>query len=413
MVGARFSKPARPAQPHAKLQRAGDRLRLEYRRWRRSDAFGMGLLIAFSACVATSGKVIDEPGRLYFGLAIASWAALLWKGVRIIRFFIDREELVLDSTGIVFVRRAGLTVLRRVVPLDEVLWFRPCVSGSRTSKGGGIIQGIEARTLGPPVRFAWNFDILELTWLQHELNDHLAGLKGSSETSTDARPTFPPDDETLDCGVEKPVITALTMTSDPVLSPCGSNWRCRIGFGALIFEQPGVLLKVPLGVLFVFSLVWIGFFSFPVMSLIHNAAVPQYSSSRWWGEFVFLVPFAVVIPLVLIWTCLWLLLEPVRRTKWRFSDAEIAFSTTWFGIGTCWIFPIERLGRLELRRTATFETAGPPHYRTVLSAPDPESTQLAVIDSLNTEVCSMKNITEAEARWIGDSIMRARPEWFG
>jgi hypothetical protein len=37
---------------------------------------------------------------------------------------------------------------------------------------------------------------------------------------------------------------------------------------------------------------------------------------------------------------------------------------------------------------------------------------LAFVDRTSADVCTIKELTEGEARWIGDVVLRERPRWF-
>ena len=125
---------------------------------------------------------------------------------------------------------------------------------------------------------------------------------------------------------------------------------------------------------------------------------------------------AVACGLSMLGALLLLLLEPSRRRTWRFGKTNVICRWSWSGWGWSWKYPISHLARLEVRGWGTIEQlrGWPAFKKTLKSAQDePEMLQWVLIDSQNICVCSIDDLTEAEARWIGDVILRARPEWLG
>jgi hypothetical protein len=130
-------------------------------------------------------------------------------------------------------------------------------------------------------------------------------------------------------------------------------------------------------------------------------------SVPWWFLFCFLIPFEIFG--VLIWVgLLGAIAAPVHRIRWTFARNRISYRNSWFGIGWQRTWPVEKLDRIELRtgkgRTpwklhAPSESEITPYY-------------LSFVEGENREVCSIRDLTEGEARWIGQTMLRKRAAWF-
>lgn len=97
-------------------------------------------------------------------------------------------------------------------------------------------------------------------------------------------------------------------------------------------------------------------------------------------------------------------------------NCNVTYRSCCFGKCRTWNYPIDRLDRLELRSRTTFKPlkgwSGFKRKSTPARS-EPDLLQLVMIDSQNAWVCSIDELTESEARWMGDVVLRARPEWFG
>ncbi|MEX2115026.1 MAG: hypothetical protein WD845_17665, partial [Pirellulales bacterium] len=85
---------------------------------------------------------------------------------------------------------------------------------------------------------------------------------------------------------------------------------------------------------------------------------------------------------------------------------------TWLGLGPRWLYPFESLARIDLGRRRGLlsrfgvnETAADARHSDA-----PCSLALVALD--NTELCAIDGLTEGEARWMADVVLREWPAWF-
>ena len=129
---------------------------------------------------------------------------------------------------------------------------------------------------------------------------------------------------------------------------------------------------------------------------------------EWWGLFVFLIPFeAIGLGMVLAFVAA--LLEPVHRTRWTFTRWGIEQRHTWLGLGPRWTWTVEGLERIELRRDGP---SGKRRFGSTTSGNgEGRGCRLSLVDRENAELCSIGGLTEGEARWMGDVLLKEREGW--
>jgi hypothetical protein len=313
----------------------------------------------------------------------------------------------------------------RILPLEEIKSFHPYIT-SHDSESRSSTVGVEMRTLGRPLIFAAGVTPAESEWLVDQLNECLRQLRGdadapeqefpisakSDETkandagSTDAESNDEEDDEdTLD---DKP--RALSLAPTPPEPPSDCRWERIDDFDSTAFLQQGRMAWGSLGGLLFVTLFWNGIVSVFVAGLcgfMPNG--PQ--GGMWWFLFVFLIPFEV-IGLCILGAFLSQLFEPFRRTRWSFDRQNIECRWTWFGLGPRWLYPVKPLNRLELQLGARSKSPSSKSSDLADMVNEGANRSLVFIDGDNTELCSIKQLTEGEARWIGDFVLRERPFWF-
>ncbi len=151
---------------------------------------------------------------------------------------------------------------------------------------------------------------------------------------------------------------------------------------------------------------WNGIVAVFVLSLcgaMPDNEPPQ--GGEWWGLFFFLIPFEV-IGLCMFLGLLAVLLEPVHRTIWHFTRRDAERRAIWLGVGPRRTWEVASLDRVDLCRDAK------RWWHASLPGGDGRRYRLSLVDKTNTELCSVNGLTEGEARWIGDAILRERAIWF-
>ena len=209
--------------------------------------------------------------------------------------------------------------------------------------------------------------------------------------------------------------TVLSVTAIPASPPSDCCWVRFDGFHGFGFVKRGRLGWASLLGLAFINAFWNGGVSVFVFVLCGGTPIenpPQ--GAVWWGLFVFLIPFEV-IGLLMFVGFLAALLQPVHRTVWRFTRRGIDCRLTWLGVGPHWTWEVESLNRIELRQDTKRGRRGSPCEAQSLSAVlhgEGRCYRLSLVDGSNTELCSISALTEGEARWIGDMVLRERAVWF-
>jgi hypothetical protein len=410
-------KPARPERLSFRFAREKDRLALRFgRRPSGSGCFLVLWLIGWTVgCVFLAGMVIREPKIFNFLFAVPFWASWIFVFCVILNQFFNREYVLLDSQGLAFERRVLIRIASRLVPLGELQSFTSYQKNMH-QEGQPPPEGIETRTLGRPLRFGEFKSNEEKAWLLSELNDHLATLQidlpdrkqsdavqiaakksGKAIQAEEPSATEPiPDDWGL----------VLKLAPMPVDPPSDTRWVRVDDFGEISFCRQGKFTPSAVAGLLFVNLFWNGIVSVFVCVLLGvmpmNNPMPR---TMWWGLLVFLIPFEVIGAIMFL-GLIALLLEPFHRTCWTFGRGEIENRCAWFGVGWRRRYEFLGLDRLEIGRYVKKQGFSPspetgPAFRLILIDPD------------NVELCAVKSLTEGEARWIGDVLLRERPLWFG
>ncbi len=408
--------PARPERLSVRWEQSGDRLWLVHRnRGRGGGCFLTLWLIGWTVgCVFLAGMVIRDPKLLHFLFAVPFWASWVFVFALVLRSFFQREQFLLDREGAVFLRRVFVPLCRREVPLSEIKQFAE-YSRVTDSENGTRSYGLEMQTVGQPLKFAEGLEEPERNWLLYTINEHLANLRlvyggaqpaaATQDSACEVAPDRPPD-VTESFGVR-----AASRSTALCQPPSDAGWQRVDDFDSIAFTQRGRLSLVALfGLLFV-NLFWNGIVGVFVLQLFDNQAMQPLQGVEWWGLAVFLIPFEV-IGLLMFATLIAMLLEPVRRTTWRFGRSDIECRLTWFGLGRCWNYMVADLQRIDLHAGKSSGEQSQSPAQAMRNMRGQGSYRLSFVDKSNREVCSVKGLTEGEARWVADVVRRERPVWF-
>jgi hypothetical protein len=364
-------------------------------------------------CVALVVKVLTEPTPGMVVFALPFWAAWLFVASQVVWMRFGKETLLLDRDAAVFQRTAWIRLAARIVPREEIQEFRECRSSY--TENDEYLWGIEMITLGKPVRFAFRLPDRERAWLLHQLNRFLR-TSGPVEERHVLQPTkLSPRTSfggTADANGTPVATEVLAFESTLAGPPADCRWHLAEGPDTFAFWQRGRLhLGAFAGLLFV-NAFWNGIVSVFVMTLFGLMPInnpPQ--GWQWWGTFVFLVPFEV-IGLAMVAGLVLVVLEPFRRTEWRFERDRIVRQTRWpvWRLKRAWDVP--DLDRLELRRgnrndSRRQRSSG---LTTDLSGEDP--FDLAFVSRDIIDLCTITNLTEGEARWMARFVFDRCPAWF-
>ncbi len=197
------------------------------------------------------------------------------------------------------------------------------------------------------------------------------------------------------------------MATTPLTPPSDSRWELLNDFHQLTFVTPGRFGCGTIGVLLFMNAFWNGIVSVFLMQLFGGDDALQ--GGEWWGLFVFLIPFTV-IGLIMFVGLLAALIEPFRRTRWSFTYGGAQWQMTWLGIGPRRSYPVDQLDRIELwtasqARSAFFSTDKD-------SQPMAPEYRLVFIDREEVQRFTVDGLSQGEARWMADVILRETRRWF-
>lgn len=382
--------PVKPSRLRVDLEETGTSLTVNYRHreWG-GGCFLMLWLCGWTVgCVFLAAQIWNKPELFMVAFAIPFWASWFFVFFLLLSMFLQHEELMLSADDLTYSKRIVVPIKTRVIPLAELLRFED----SRTTNFTENDQPksyLEMVTVGRPLLALAGLSVDERTWLTWRLNQHLAFLKPENLRRESPEPS-------------------LRESSEP---PSDCSWRCDDSFEGTTFTQRGRAMPAQLfGLLFV-NLFWNGIVSVFVMTLIGVAPGGPEIGPEWWGMFLFLIPFEV-IGLLMFGALLYVLLEPARRTLWRFERDEVAFRRSWLGLVHTRRYDATSIERMQLD---IGEGGAAPTGRSLvptLQTTASRHIRLRLIDTHNTEVVSITGLTEGEARWMIDCVRRDHPDWF-
>jgi hypothetical protein len=413
--------PERPSHLRSRFELSGSRLTIAYRRIDPTGCFLLLWLTGWTVgCVMLLGMVIQQPAVTSLMFAIPFWASWIFVFCLVMNSFFRKELLELGPEGIQFVCRVIVPIMRRIVPLEEVEGFGSYLKVT-DSESNTLAKGIEVRTRGHGFRFGQGLPDAERAWLIDQLNEQLdrlapdqarpmVGSGSAHDTDGEADDLGKIDDrpERADAESSERLVAAAT----PIAPPSDSRWTRLDDFHQITFVTRGRAGCGAIGMLLFINAFWNGIVGVFVTQLL---GAPMFGDggglkgAEWWFLFVFLIPFEV-IGLVMFVGLLVTVVEPFRRTRWSFAYGGAEKQTTWFGIGRSRSYPVDWLDRIELRigsRERTF-------FRSTNDSdtPAPPARCLVFIDRENQERFTIDGLTQGDARWIADTILRECQRWF-
>ena len=406
--------PPQPRRLKTAFRREGERLELRCRNpsWASGCFMVVWLSMWTVGCVFLAGMVIRDPKPFNFLFAIPFWASWVAVFVALLYAFFAREQCVLDHQGATFQRWALVPLKSRFIPLDEIHGF-DIFTTTVNAKSGATQNGLEMQTAGMSLRFLQGLPLGELQWLRSQLGEHLDLLKQAVQYAAGQLPeeaaalSHEPQSMELEVGDSKP----LALAPQPVPPPSDTRWQLDDAPDGPSFRQCGRFSFAAAGGLLFINLFWNGIVSVFVCELLGFAPGNKRPQGlEWWGLFLFLLPFEA-IGLGMFVALLFVLLEPVRRTSWTFARAAIECRMQWLALGRTWTRGVVRCGRLEVRRDDARAARGQFHFKADngTTGDDGGCYRLLFIDAENREVQSIGGLTEGEAQWIGDTVLRRRP----
>lgn len=405
--------PARPAVLGLKFVEDDEELTLFYKDRSGTRWFLLLWLIGWSGgCVMLISEVLREPKLFMILFGIPFWASWIAIAGYLLFTFTSRQCLRLNAEGVLVARSSLFGSSLRLVTLDQALGFQSQNSLIQ-QEGSPPSLCLQFRTTG---RNESLFEAVEqqvLTWLIKLLNQRLQALQ--SEHLPD-----PPDvfEEEADPGQRFAAaaaqlaypIWARHPEPMPVVRPAETTWHYQDDLHELRFKQRGRWkFSSLLGLLFVNGF-WNGIVA--VFTCVELGLAPMQGVGEKWVLVLFLIPFQV-IGLLMIVGLLNELLLPWRRRVWTIRTDGIEHRTGWGSLLRTREYPVVGLDRLEIQRAASrWQTNQDALLKVEALDQTDEVFTLAVIDRENNTLVNWPQLTQAEARWIADVILRERSDWF-
>jgi len=389
-----------------------------------SNAIGGFMLVWLTGwtvgCVFLFTRVREDPQLATLLFAVPFWASWLFVVWLAATMLLGRETFALDHEGARYRRRLPPLSWARVrMPLEELIRFGTIEDETQSSDDNSTTV-VNLQTIGSPIRFGSMLGDAERTWLAYTLNQRLSKL----QRTLNRKPTLPVDARVVVfgrrlpgelLGDDAPKGQVLRTTNDlPLEAPSDSHWRKRDDFDSVRFWSRG---RFSLG-----AILGVGF-----LNLFVNGIIGVFAKQLYWPEpderkfgldwlyhFLFLIPFEI-IGLILFVGWLLVIVEPVRKRHWRFSNSSIVWRMTWLGLGPWKTYHIDRIDRLEVRRikptAATTPNGASPDSARVSKGP--VTYHLVCVDSYGQPAAEVKGLTFGEACWMADSLLRAQAVSYG
>jgi len=266
------------------------------------------------------------------------------------------------------------------------------------------------------MRFGDRLPKAEREWLGQQLNDHLSELREGRVANFD-----PPGDAAVSERIAgRLIVERLSAARHPLQPPSDCRWKRVDDFDQVQFVQRGRFsISSVAGLLFI-NAFWNGIVSVFVLGGLFNVLeMPDGQKFEgpggfgWWFMFLFLIPFEIV-GLIMFVGLLMALLEPFRKTTWSFTRSTIETRLSWFGLGPKRSHNITLLDRIELRRgdEEKKKRRSSMRVRSNMHATDEDPYSLVFFETDEFELSRIDGLTEGEARWIADVLLRERSLWF-
>ena len=368
-------------------------------------------------CAVLAVAVIDDPKLGTIAFAIPFWVAWLFVGAMLVGAVTRRQDLDVDDKGLLYFDRAVVRLSSRWIPREEFRGFNVNQRGTHLADSNAPRPvGLEIRSAGKPLFIFGGLPEPELQWLAWQLSQLVGSPTADEASVNDAASETTADKKVVEQDASGPRPLRLALAESALPPPSDCTWERIADFSAIAFLQRGRWSwSGVLGLLFVAAF-WNGIVSVFVMLLFGlMPGGPQ--GGEWWFLFVFLIPFELIGLLLLVGLLL-AILEPLRRTTWRFDNDQVVYRLTWLGLGLRRTYPVVSLAGIELtqRANGSKPASGGKQLQVAASGAQwsDEVSQfgLSLVRPPNAELCEIRPLSEGEARWMADTVLRERPQWF-
>jgi len=360
------------------------------------------------------------------------WASWLFVAFMLLDNYFGKEYLTINTSGASYRKIVLVTVKQLDVLSEDVIKVRS-FRKTEDNESNTFSYGLEIQTQGKPIRFGKGLPKDELRYLKYRIREalHLNSERQLVKTQTGDNANAVPKIRKFPWVV--------TMGDQAVPEPTQTMHQIEVGTSDVTLRDKFLFASgaqnimswlAGLGGVTFINLFWNGIVSVFLVALI----APDFLESEGegegledWGRIglaVFLIPF-VVIGLFMIFGWVMTLLGPWIRETWRFDDLEINKRTAILGFGKTKRTDTRDIDRLEIHEDSNSEknsesnkslniNFGRPRKNRFTSDEDQEQgTQyrLAFINRDNEVATEIEALTLAEARWIGDHLISAFPQW--
>ncbi len=266
------------------------------------------------------------------------------------------------------------------------------------------------------MRFAFWLPDQERAWLVHQLNRFL-GTSGQDEErqvipSTATIPLTKYSGESSGSNGTLTATDVLVFEHTLAEPPTDCRWHIGEDDDTFAFQERGRLSIGAVAALLFLNAFWNGIVSVFVMQLLGQMPVKNpLQGGEWWCLFVFLIPFEA-IGLTMLAMLVLQVLEPWRRTAWRFERDRIVNQTRWPWYCHTRTWDAVELDRLELRRRDQDNPQLRHAWQVTTALAGLAPFDLALVSGDNVDLCNIGNLTEGEARWMARILLGRRPKWF-
>ncbi len=342
-------------------------------------------------CAFMLRDALVEPSLSHLLFPIPFWAVWIGLPFLIRHQFKAVEDLLIGEQDVVYATGAPVPKPEQTVPRQEIRRVDTYVDrdfDSTIEESGVLIE-----TTAQPIRFAVGASQDECEWLARLIRSRLNVL-------LDQRSESPVTTKALTKDVE-----VLEFDETPHPQPADSRIRCVHADGTAQF----ISLRQP----------WSG-----TVPLIGSLVLFVVSSAVFSGLFIDVVGnirWDRVFPLLMFGLIAFgsacfsvsVLVRPWKRVTYAFSSLQIARRWQVGPFRHARFFPAENLDRLELRLTVNYTPSLPAHSTMFIDGRTDLPFSLAFVDDSEKDVLEIRNLTQPEARWMADVLLREYDQdWF-
>ncbi|MGC3970114.1 MAG: hypothetical protein QM775_23140 [Pirellulales bacterium] len=410
------AEPPQSKGPGYRLRESAGELELSFR----TRQYGVAGFIAFFLCGWSAGcafliyRLSQDPKPEHVLFAVPFLVGWLFAFLVLINMVFARETLRLSSDGARFAHWLFFEYGVVQMPLDELLG---CGTANNSDGDGEqeAVRVLEVRTIGRPIRFGASVGPHDRVLLSGYVDQRLRALQ-----KLESRPPRLHSDrkpraygQRLAGELLSEVETIRTPSDLPIDPPADMRWRAHSDFDVVTFTHPGQWTTGGVIGLLMINLFWSVITGFFWYQLFGGDPTHEYVGLEFVERFIFLLPFTVV-GLAMFLGLLVVMLEPVRRYRWRFTRDEATCKLSWFGIGKTWRIPLVGVDGIEVRYVP-YQPVKRFHrlpLGTIWTPQGCPTFTVALVNAAKLDLCKVEGLTLGEAHYLADTLVRSQIRWF-